>query len=117
MEIQAIGIDIVEVKRIEKSIKKWGDHFLKHVFTDNEIAYSKKYKYPYEHLAGRFAAKEAIYKALGHKDLGWKDMEIINDKDGKPFCRFTKKKFPKTVLISLSHSEHYAVANAVVTSK
>jgi holo-[acyl-carrier protein] synthase len=116
MSIKGIGIDIIEVKRIERSVKKWGDHFLKHVFTDKEIAYSKKYKFPFQHLAGRFAAKEAIYKAVGHKELGWKDMEIMNDKDGKPVCKFTKKKFSKKVLISLSHSEHYAVANAVVTS-
>lgn len=117
MSIQGIGIDIIEIKRIEKSLKKFGKNFLNHIFTENEIAYVKKHKFPNQHYAVRFAAKEAVYKALGLKDISWKNIEILNDKDGRPYCRFLNKKIRKKVLISLSHSEHYAAASAIVSSK
>ena len=117
MKILGTGIDIIEVDRIENAIKRWGDGFLKHVFTENEIAYVKKHKFPNQHYAVRFAAKEAVYKALGLKDVSWKNIEILNDKEGRPYCRFLNKKIQKKVFISLSHSEHYAVANAIVSSK
>ncbi len=117
MSIIGIGVDIIEIKRIEKSIKNFGKDFLNKIFTENEIAYVKKYKFPNQHYAVRFAAKEAVYKALGLKDVSWKNIEILNDKDGKPYCKFLNKKIKHKVFISLSHSEHYAVANAIVSSK
>ena len=117
MVLKGIGVDIVEISRIEKAVKRWGDHFLDYVFTDKEIAYARAHKFPLQHFAVRFAAKEAIYKAIGNNArLGWKDMEILNDRYGRPQCIFKKKNLKYKVLISLSHSEHYAVANALISS-
>jgi holo-[acyl-carrier protein] synthase len=120
----AIGIDIVEIKRLEKVSKKWGRAFLKRVYTDRELAYAKSKKYPAQHLAARFAAKEALFKALGEVEnnfVGWKNIEILNDHYGKPVvhwhgaaevCR--KKRGLKGAAVSLSHTENYAVASAML---
>jgi len=77
------GVDIIEIERIRKAAERLGDSFLAHVFTPEEIANGKKYKLPYPHFAGRFAAKEAIFKAVGINDLSWHDVSIINDPDGQ----------------------------------
>jgi holo-[acyl-carrier protein] synthase len=115
--ITGIGIDIVEIKRIEKAIERWGDHFLNHVFCKEEIDYANQHKYPHQHLAARFAAKEAVIKALGDQaPRQWKDMKIINDEKGQPLCLYNKKNLKKKILISLSHTPNYAVANAIVTT-
>ena len=115
--ILGTGIDIIEIKRIKKAIDRWGNGFLNHVFNKEELDYAKKHKKSTQHLAGRFAAKEAIVKAIGdNAHINWKDMTILNDKHGAPYCVFNKKKFKKKILISLSHSENYAVASAIVTS-
>ena len=115
--IYGIGIDIIELDRIQKAIDRWGDHFLNHVFTDTEIEYAQRHKYPLQHFAARFAAKEAVLKAFGkNSHINWKDIQIKNDKDGKPVCTFRDKKFKKKILISISHTHVYAVANAIITS-
>ncbi len=114
--IQGIGTDIIEIERIENAIKRWGNAFLEYVYTPNEIAYAKKHKHPYPHFAGRFAAKEAVYKALGQRDLGWKDIEITNNSDGKPLCQI-QSQTQSVIHLSISHSKHYAVASAVATQK
>lgn len=120
----AIGIDIVEIGRLSRVSKKWGESFLKKVYTDKELAYARSKRYPYQHLAARFAAKEAIFKALGEVEtdfVGWKNVEILNDAYGKPVvhwhgdaekCR--KKRRLKGAVVSLSHTEHYAVASALL---
>jgi len=114
--ILSTGIDIIEIDRIQRAIDRWGDDFLKHVFNDEEIDYAKKRKFPTQHFAARFAAKEAIYKAIGHdKHITWKDMTILNDSSGKPYCKFKNEKYKNKVTISLSHSQNYAVANAIIT--
>lgn len=88
-----------------------------HVFCDEEIAYSQRHKAPNQHFAGRFAAKEAILKAIGdNAHINWKDMLILNDKFGRPFCRLDIKDFKYKILLSISHTENYAVANAIITS-
>ena len=111
------GIDIIEVSRIAKAIERWGDDFLKHVFTDQEIAYARKRRFPDQHFAARFAAKEAVLKAIGENaDIGWKDIEIINQHSGKPSCIFHNKEFSPKILISLSHTKEYAVASAIITT-
>ncbi len=120
----AIGIDIVEIKRLEKVSKRWGKPFLKKVYTDRELAYAKSKRYPYQHLAARFAAKEAIFKALGEVErnfVGWKNIEILNDGYGKPVVywhgqaeRTRKKRSLKGAVVSLSHTENYAVASAML---
>jgi holo-[acyl-carrier protein] synthase len=114
--ILGIGVDIIEVDRIQKAIERWGDDFLNHIFTPEEITHARKYKFPYPHYAGRFAAKEAIYKALGDTSVGWKDMVIINDHQGKPHCRYQKNGFAHQILLTISHSKNYAVANCIVTA-
>ena len=112
------GIDIIEVERIQKAVERWGDVFLNYVFTPAEIDHAKKFKFPYRHYAGRFAAKEAIFKAMGMPELSWQDVSIINDVTGKPVCHYTNSQLTisikKRLLISISHSRDYAVASAIV---
>jgi holo-[acyl-carrier protein] synthase len=120
----AIGIDIVEIKRLEKVSKKWGKPFLKKVYTAQELEYAFSKKFPYQHLAARFAAKEAIFKALGEVEtdfVGWKNIEIVNDAHGKPSVRWhkqaescRKKRNIHSAVVSLSHTENYAVASAML---
>jgi holo-[acyl-carrier protein] synthase len=114
--IVGTGIDIIEIDRIEKAISRWGKTFLDHVFNPEEIAYAGKQRFPAQHYAARFAAKEAVLKAFGdNAHIGWKDIKILNDKNGKPVCVFPDKKFKDKILISISHSKNYAVANAIIT--
>ncbi len=121
---QAIGIDIVEIKRLEKTSKRWGKAFLNKVYTARELRYAYSKRYPHQHLAARFAAKEAIFKALGEVErefVGWKNIEILNDAYGKPEVhwhgqaeRVRIKRKLKGAVVSLSHTENYAVANAML---
>jgi holo-[acyl-carrier protein] synthase len=113
--IHGTGIDIIEIERIKKAIDRWGDHFVEHVFNAEEIAYARKHKNSYQHFAGRFAAKEAVFKAVGDQSMGWKDLTITNDKDGKPSCHYRAPGFNKKIFLSISHSKDYAVASAIVT--
>ncbi len=113
--ILGTGIDIIEIDRIKQAVDRWGEDFLNRIFTEDEIAYAQKHTFPAQHYAARFAVKEAIYKAFsGIIVLTWKDMTILNDLNGKPYCRFNNKDILNTVLISISHSKYYAVANAIV---
>ena len=112
------GVDITEVRRIRQATEKWGDDFLKRIFTKAEIKNAKTKTSFYQHLAGRFAAKEAIFKALGDDQLSWQDIQIHNDQAGKPVCIFLNGKAKDILVhISISHVKNYAVANAVVTQK
>jgi holo-[acyl-carrier protein] synthase len=112
------GVDITEVRRIRQAVEKWGDDFLKRVFTPAEIKNAKTKTSFYQHLAGRFAAKEAIFKAVGDNQLSWQDIQILNDPVGKPVCLFLHGRGKNIqVQISISHVKTYAVANAVVTQK
>jgi holo-[acyl-carrier protein] synthase len=120
----AIGIDIVEIKRLAAVSKKWGRDFLKKVYTERELAYARSKRYPEQHLAARFAAKEAIFKALGEVErdfVGWRNVEILNDAYGKPtVCwhglaeSIRKKRRIRGAVVSLSHTENYAVASAML---
>ncbi len=120
MNIKGLGNDIIEVERIRKSIKRHGHHFLNRLFTQSEQGYCHKYKNSAQHFAGRFAAKEAVAKALGlgfGRSLSWQDIEVLANEQGKPIVHFSKKikeRFHNpTVLVSISHSESYAVAVAI----
>jgi holo-[acyl-carrier protein] synthase len=120
--IKGIGNDIIEIDRIEKSIKSYGERFLNRIFTKKEIAYCKKNAMEARHFAGRFAAKESIAKALGcgiGKLLSWKDLEILNDENGKPSVILNPKRaqyFNEPNLhISISHCKSYATAIAIWT--
>ncbi|MBI5207714.1 MAG: holo-ACP synthase [Candidatus Firestonebacteria bacterium] len=122
--IYGIGIDIIEINRIKESINKFGDIFLNKIFTKEEIYYCKNKKNPYQHFAGRFAAKEAVFKALGgitNPDLNWKNIEILNDFSGKPklvfstdLIKFLLKKNILLYHLSISHSVKHAVAQVIL---
>jgi holo-[acyl-carrier protein] synthase len=115
--VLGVGIDIVKIEKMKKAIERWGDDFLKRVFNQEEIENIFKGKIYYQRLAARFAAKEAIIKALSKKKiLALKDILILNRKNGAPYCRF-KKKVGLEVFLSLTHIEDYAIACAVVQKK
>ena len=122
--IFGIGIDIIEIERIQRSIEKYNERFLNKVFTKTEIEYSLSKKNKYQHLAARFAAKEAIAKALKtgwSKDFRWKDIDIYNEKSGLPRVNLRGKLqdflgSDKSLKISMSHSENYVACVAIIYS-
>jgi len=114
--IKGIGIDIVEIERLKSAVKRHGDKFLNRVFTPSEIKYCKKFnKLRFPELSVRFAAKEAYAKAIGTGMAGihWKEIEVANDKRGKPYLKI-KGKLKKKAHITLSHSRDYGVACVVI---
>jgi holo-[acyl-carrier protein] synthase len=106
-----IGVDIVEVKRIGRLTKD--KHFLTRVYTPEEIRYCSGKKNAAQHFAVRFSAKEAVWKALKEKNLGLKDIGVRNLPGGKPEAVIRGKR-RKNIDISLSHTDEYAVAVALV---
>jgi len=124
MSVVGIGADLVECARIQRSIDRFGDRFLRRVFTDGEIEYSMSMKFPARHLAARFAAKEAVSKAFGTgigKAMGWRNIDIRKKSSGEPFLVFSGPAQELAVargvasaLITLSHTEHHAVAMIVL---
>jgi holo-[acyl-carrier protein] synthase len=113
--IVGYGVDIIEVKRVRDAIKKWGDSFLRRVFTEEELSYAKNRRFPYEHLAARFAAKEAVLKAFSNQKIDFKDIKIINNGNGKPICELKDRSNDTQIMISISHTKDYAVASAIIT--
>ncbi len=119
------GTDIIEIKRIKESIEELGDKFLNHVYTDKEIKYCESKKsQKYQHYAARFAAKEAVFKAISGRlknkyAIGWKNIEVINDENGRPYIYFldTEIKEIEEIDISISHCKAYATANVVAIFK
>jgi len=119
--IQGIGVDVVEINRIQQTVERWGHRFLQKIFTENELRYCFARKNPTQHLAARFAAKEAVSKALATGWSGifrWQDVEVINDAVGKPAVRFLGRLgdtlHDRCVHISLSHAETIVVAVALI---
>lgn len=122
------GIDIIEVDRIKKAIEDTGENFIQRVYTEQEIKYCEsKNKNKYQHYAARFAVKEATFKAISTllKDkysISWKNVETINDDNGKPEIKFIsltkelEEELDKIVSIdvSISHLKEYAVASVSV---
>ncbi|MBI5755682.1 MAG: holo-ACP synthase [Nitrospirae bacterium] len=118
------GIDIVAIKRIRDAEAKWGRRFLDRVFTEGEIKYAFIHKSPYIYLAARFAAKEAMMKALGTgliNGLKWKDVEVINKESGRPeVVLHGKVKDIAThtgvtnIHLSISHDGEYAIAHVLL---
>ncbi|MBA7639152.1 Holo-[acyl-carrier-protein] synthase [subsurface metagenome] len=114
--MDCIGIDIIEIARIEKAIYRWGDGFLHRVYTAPEL---KLYHNKLLSLAARFAGKEAVIKALGPQTQGisWREIEILSDPGGKPSVRLYGKAQEQAdslgldkLAISLAHSKEYAIA-------
>ncbi len=120
--ILGIGVDIIEIDRIRKIIERFDDRFLKKIYTENEIDYCINKPNKYQHFAARFAAKEAIYKALSEteqKIANWKNIEVFNQKDGLPIVKTYGKlkeylSDDKEIKLSISHSVNYVVCFAVV---
>ena len=123
--ILGIGIDIIEIDRIKESADKYGDHFLKKVFTEKELEYCLSKNNKYQHLAARFAAKEAVYKALAstwHETSSWQNIEISNEPNGLPVVQLhgTLNKFlteEESLRISMSHSRDYVACVAIIYKK
>jgi len=122
--ILGVGIDIIEVARIAASYERFGERFVNRILLPDEIAYCQSHKNPAPFLAARFAAKEAISKAFGTgigAPLGWQDMEIRRKESGEPYVllhgkgeELFKARKAKRLLISLSHTQNYATATAVL---
>ena len=120
------GVDIIEVSRIEDAIENLEDKFLNRIYTEKEIEYcSSKNNMKYQHFAVRFAAKEAIFKAVSESleektDIVWTNIEILNNKAGRPYVSFINcdmEEKIENIDISLSHIKEYAIANCVVVFK
>lgn len=126
MRIYGIGIDVVEVARIASAIERHGELFLSKLFTTAERTYCAAQKKPELHYAARFAAKEAVSKALGTGiggQAGWLDLEITRDPSGAPKLllqgaaeAFTRLQGITDIQISLTHAREYAAANAIAIS-
>ncbi len=124
--ISGIGTDIVEVGRIRESVRRLGDRFLNRIFTANERRYFERKMDAAPHIAARFAAKEALVKALGTgltKGIEWKQIEVLNQKNGKPYIvlngkivEFFRKSKSKHIHLSLSHTRDLATAQVVLES-
>jgi holo-[acyl-carrier protein] synthase len=127
MSVLGIGVDLVECARIQHSLDRFGERFLHRVFTEGEIEYSMSMKTPARHLAARFAGKEAVAKAFGTgigKAMGWRNIDIQKKTSGEPFLVFSgpahelaTKRHVSSALITLSHTDHYAMAFVVLETK
>ncbi len=121
------GTDIIEIERIKESIedKKMGKAFIERVYTSKEIEYCEsKNTQKYQHYAARFAAKEAAFKAISEQihdkySITWKDIEVINNKQGRPKLNLVgiDMKDVEDIDLSLSHCKEYAVANVTLLKK
>ncbi|MCB1111897.1 MAG: holo-ACP synthase [Chlamydiales bacterium] len=122
--IRGLGIDIIEVARINKVLEgENGRSFLERVFTSTESDYCRRHRSSAKHFAGRWAAKEAIAKALGtglREEINWTDIEILNDDQGKPYVilsgRLNQKFENPNIMISISHCDTHASAVAIWTT-
>jgi holo-[acyl-carrier protein] synthase len=123
MNVVAHGIDLVDCVRLADTIERHGERFLRRVYTEGELAYCRDRKREIEHLAGRFAAKEAVLKVLGtgwRKGINWTDVEVINAPSGQPRVELTGRCREiadqlgiSCVLISISHIRTHAIASAI----
>jgi holo-[acyl-carrier protein] synthase len=119
--LEGLGIDIVQVARIEKAVARWGERFLQRVFTQRERDYCSRKAHPAESLAARFAAKEAVLKAIGTGLSGgvrWTDVEVVNAESGKPEVRLGRTLVGRVgnrkILLSISHTRELAIAQAAL---
>jgi len=118
-----VGVDVISISRVKRAVERGGEHFLKRVFTEKELEHCLRSGDTYAQLAGRFAAKEAVFKALGHADrrrLKWRDVEIEDSgSDGvevvvsEVLRRLFDERRAKGILLSLSHDKTSDVAVAV----
>lgn len=119
------GVDIIEIERIKESIESTEGKFCERVYTISEIEYCEsKNAQKYQHYAARFATKEAVFKAISDSlenkyEISWKDIEICNAENGRPFVNIKNKCIDKIedIDLSISHCKQYAIANAVIVFK
>ncbi len=119
--IKGIGVDVVDITRLERVAEEWQHRFLRKIFTPLEITYCESKPMPIQHFAVRFAAKEAFAKAIAtgwNHAFRWHDVEIENDVTGKPIIKLHGKLeqvfFPNIIHLSLSHTRTSAVAVVVL---
>ena len=119
--IKGLGTDIIEVERIVANLTQYGDKFLSKILSPREKEHCTKFRDPSLHIAGRFAAKEAVSKALGTgfgEFLEFHDIEIFNNSNGKPEVYLSKKASEHfgnpTIFLSISHCKAYATATAIL---
>ena len=127
MTVLAHGIDMVDCARLQKSIDRHGERFLRRVFTPTEQAYCRGRKRQLEHFAGRFAAKEAVLKVLGtgwREGISWTDIEVRNDPAGRPEVflsgrceQIAAEQGMEQIHISISHITTHAIASAVASGR
>ncbi len=122
--IHGIGCDCIEIERFRLAIRRTGQPLLERLFTPQEIVYSQRYQDPTLYFAGRFAAKEALAKALGvgiGAALSWHDIEIANDERGKPTVVWHQRTHERFQLaathLSISHSHTMAIAYALIETQ
>ncbi|MBI3195371.1 MAG: holo-ACP synthase [Ignavibacteriae bacterium] len=122
--ISGIGIDVVEIQRVNEMIQRYGNRFIKKIFTESEIEYALSKASSPHHFAGRFAVKEAVSKAISTGWSGgfrWKDVEVTNDDSGKPSVQLhghVKELLQgSTVFVSISHSENVIAAVAIIEKR
>jgi holo-[acyl-carrier protein] synthase len=123
MDILGLGFDATDIPRIQKTYERYGDRFLRRIFTDGEIAYCTRRRNPVPHLAGRFAAKEAAMKALGtghSRGVLWKDIEVVRV-GGPPQLRLhggaarqAARLKVRSSLVTITHSEALAMAQVLL---
>ena len=116
--IIGVGIDMVKVGKIKAVIGRWGDDFIGRVFNSEEVENIREGRMYYQRLAARFAAKEAVIKAVpGKYSLAFKDILILNRNDGAPYCAFKINGVDENIFLSITHIKDYAAAVAVVEKK
>jgi holo-[acyl-carrier protein] synthase len=122
--IIGLGLDATDIPRIAATIERYGDRFLRRIFTDGEIAYCLRRRQPAIHFAGRFAAKEAAMKALGtghSRGVLWRDIEVVRAPGGPPQLKFhggAAARFARlganSSLLTITHSETLAIAQVML---
>lgn len=119
--IIGIGIDLINIPRIEKLINKWGRRFKEKVFSDSEIKYSEGHQRDEQHFAGSFAVKEAFIKALGMRNIRLLDIEVVRNEHGKPYITLhgeaklrVEEMEIKHICTSISHDAEYSIAVVVL---
>ena len=122
--IVGLGIDIAEVERVKAAIERYGERFLKRVYTEAEIRYCESKANKFERFAGRFAAKEAAMKAIGtgwKGGVAWREFEVVREPSGRPTVRFHGKAAgfaqrlgARRASLSISHTEQQAIAQVIL---
>ena len=127
MSVRGIGVDLVKIPRMREVIARWDERFLRRVFTEQEIAYCQRRHDPIPHLAARFAAKEAVMKALGtglRMGVTWREVEVRRERGEAPTMVLTGRtaaiaqaKGASRILVSLTHDGDYAFAQVMLVGE